>query len=212
MLLQGNLPSMYRDPKTGLPYATKEAFKIIRERFSEVNKRRDHINILNMGPLFSAMSGQGFTKKGKRSNAGRAKSSCCQQKMDELQLQSGERLLSSCVDRNESSVAASDVKNDLQVNVISHLSRLPPSSTFLQPNHAESSLYDDLASDAKMFTKERYIATPQAGGSIPTSSVVPVPGPETRQEGSLEDLDLGLRLGTNSSKEPMTSIFNNLKL
>lgn len=205
-------PAKYRDPKTGLPYATKEAFKIIRERFSEVNKRRDHINMLNMGPLFSAMSGQGFTKKGKRSNAGRAKSSCCQQKMDELQLQSGERLLSSCVDRNESSVAASDVKNDLQVNVISHLSRLPPSSTFPQPNHAESSLYDDLASDAKMFTKERYIATPQAGGSIPTSSVVPVPGPETRQEVSLEDLDLGLRLGTNSSKEPMTSIFNNLKL
>lgn len=63
-----------------------------------------------------------------------------------------------------------------------------------------------------MFTKERSIATPQARGSNPSSSVVPVPGPETRQEGSLEDLDLGLSLGTNSSKEPMTSIFKNLKL
>jgi hypothetical protein len=28
-----NLCSRYRDPKTGLPYATKEAFKIIRERY-----------------------------------------------------------------------------------------------------------------------------------------------------------------------------------
>lgn len=202
----------YRDPKTGLPYATKEAFKIIRERVSEVNKRGDDIDMVEMGPLFSTISGQGFVKKGKRSNARRARSSSCQQKMDELQLQSGERLLSSCVDRNESRIAAPDVRNDLQVNVVSHLSRSPQSSTFPQPNHAESSLYDDLASDAKMFTKERYILTPQAGGSTPTFSVVPVPGPETRQEASLEDLDLGLRLGTNSSKEPMTSSFKNLKL
>lgn len=199
----------YRDPKTGLPYATKEAFKIIRERFLEVNKRRDDIDMVEMGPLFSTISGQGFVKKGKRSNACRARSSSCQQKMDELQLQSGERLLSSCVERNESRITAPDVRNDLQVNGESHLSRSPRSSTFLQPNHAESY---DLASDAKLFTKERYILTPQAGGSTTTPSVVPVPGPETRQEASLEDLDLGLRLGTNSSKEPMTSSFKNLKL
>lgn len=29
------LPAIYRDPVTGLPYATKEAFKVIRERFSK---------------------------------------------------------------------------------------------------------------------------------------------------------------------------------
>lgn len=59
------LPANYRDPMTGLPYATKEAFKIIRERFAEessiVNKES------GMGILSDATFGQGFSQKRKRS-------------------------------------------------------------------------------------------------------------------------------------------------
>uniref|UniRef100_A0A2N9GLG4 Vps72/YL1 C-terminal domain-containing protein n=1 Tax=Fagus sylvatica TaxID=28930 RepID=A0A2N9GLG4_FAGSY len=59
------LPARYRDPKTGLPYATKEAFKIIRERFADessgVQKEMD------MGDLFDSLSGTGFSAKRKRS-------------------------------------------------------------------------------------------------------------------------------------------------
>lgn len=59
------LPAKYREPKTGLPYATTEAFKIIRERYSmensEVNKKRD------MGVLLNSIIGQGFSAKRKRS-------------------------------------------------------------------------------------------------------------------------------------------------
>lgn len=59
------LPAKYRDPKTGLPYATTEAFKIIRERYlmenSKVNKRKD------MGVLLNSIIGQGFLVKRKRS-------------------------------------------------------------------------------------------------------------------------------------------------
>lgn len=58
------LPAKYRDPKTGLPYATKEAFKIIRERLSEqtIIAREN-----NKGPLTEAISGQGFSLTQKRS-------------------------------------------------------------------------------------------------------------------------------------------------
>ncbi|XXG76928.1 hypothetical protein AAC387_Pa08g1187 [Persea americana] len=63
------LPAKYRDPKTGLPYATKEAFRIIRERFSieetsKLNGKRE-----NMGSLFDSISGQGFLATSKRSRA-----------------------------------------------------------------------------------------------------------------------------------------------
>lgn len=59
------LPARYRDPKTGLPYATKEAFKIIRERFAEESSRaRDE---KRMDELSQAISGQGFISKRKRS-------------------------------------------------------------------------------------------------------------------------------------------------
>ncbi|XP_068652284.1 SWR1 complex subunit 2 [Aristolochia californica] len=60
------LPAKYRDPKTGLTYATKEAFKIIRERFC-----KDNINvkkeIISNGDLHEAIAGQGFSAKRKRS-------------------------------------------------------------------------------------------------------------------------------------------------
>jgi vacuolar protein sorting-associated protein 72 len=58
------LPAKYRDPKTGLPYATKEAFKTIRERYWDesgcVRKRMD------MGKLFDSLSGTDFGDKQKR--------------------------------------------------------------------------------------------------------------------------------------------------
>ncbi|KAK7319198.1 hypothetical protein RJT34_03916 [Clitoria ternatea] len=59
------LPAKYRDPKTGLPYATKEAFKIIRERFLNegANARKD----MSMGGLYDSVSGCGFSNKQKRS-------------------------------------------------------------------------------------------------------------------------------------------------
>lgn len=58
------LPAKYRDPKTGLPYATKEAFKIIRERLEENSKASEK---KSMGFLCDEISGEGFSKKQKRS-------------------------------------------------------------------------------------------------------------------------------------------------
>ncbi|GER51194.1 vacuolar protein sorting protein 72 [Striga asiatica] len=59
------LPAIYRDPKTGLPYATKEAFKIIRERFNQEKSfsKEDR----SMGLLSDAAYEQGFTQKRRRS-------------------------------------------------------------------------------------------------------------------------------------------------
>lgn len=57
------MPAKYRDPKSGLPYATKEAFKIIRNRFSDEHCKRE----LDMGVLFDSIVGQGFLGKRKRS-------------------------------------------------------------------------------------------------------------------------------------------------
>ncbi|XP_058731217.1 SWR1 complex subunit 2 [Vicia villosa] len=59
------LPAKYRDPKTGLPYATKEAFKIIRQRIVDesANSRKE----TNMGGLYDSVSGCGFPTKRKRS-------------------------------------------------------------------------------------------------------------------------------------------------
>ncbi|KAG6427238.1 hypothetical protein SASPL_111480 [Salvia splendens] len=56
---------VYRDPKTGLPYATKEAFKIIRERFAQESscKKKDS----SVGILSDATYEPGFTQKRKRS-------------------------------------------------------------------------------------------------------------------------------------------------
>ncbi|XP_055802304.1 SWR1 complex subunit 2 [Solanum dulcamara] len=59
------LPARYRDPKTGLPYATKEAFKIIREGFAAESSRVQEEK--HMDELSLAISGQGFTSKRKRS-------------------------------------------------------------------------------------------------------------------------------------------------
>ncbi|KAL2526081.1 SWR1 complex subunit 2 [Abeliophyllum distichum] len=50
------LPAKYRDPKTGLPYATKEAFKIIRERYAEESSSVNKEN--RMGLLSDATFGQ----------------------------------------------------------------------------------------------------------------------------------------------------------
>ncbi|KAK2437798.1 hypothetical protein P8452_33640 [Trifolium repens] len=59
------LPAKYRDPKTGLPYATKEAFKIIRQRIADesANSRKETY----MGGLYDSVSGYGFPTKQKRS-------------------------------------------------------------------------------------------------------------------------------------------------
>ncbi|XP_057969085.1 SWR1 complex subunit 2 isoform X2 [Malania oleifera] len=59
------LPAKYRDPKTGLPYATKEAFRIIRERSLNENRRVEREK--DMGILFDSISGQGFLSRRKRS-------------------------------------------------------------------------------------------------------------------------------------------------
>ncbi|MCL7040392.1 hypothetical protein MKW94_010050, partial [Papaver nudicaule] len=58
-------PAKYRDPKTGLPYATKEAFKIIRERFLKENIRENEKKGTDI--LLDSISGQGFSGKRKRS-------------------------------------------------------------------------------------------------------------------------------------------------
>ncbi|WVZ95596.1 hypothetical protein U9M48_041336 [Paspalum notatum var. saurae] len=59
------LPAKYRDPKTGLPYATMEAFKIIRESYlKEADRKRP--NMSNMGELFESLSGECLTPKKRR--------------------------------------------------------------------------------------------------------------------------------------------------
>lgn len=57
------LPAKYRDPITGIPYATKEAFKILRERYSNENGKKE----MGMGNLFDSISGHGFSARQKRS-------------------------------------------------------------------------------------------------------------------------------------------------
>lgn len=59
------VPAIYRDPKTGSPYATKEAFKIIRERFAQESECSKKEN--SMGLLSDATYEQGFSEKRKRS-------------------------------------------------------------------------------------------------------------------------------------------------
>ncbi|KAF8396382.1 hypothetical protein HHK36_017999 [Tetracentron sinense] len=59
------LPAKYRDPKTGKPYATKEAFKILRKCFSDENNKVKKEK--DMGVLFDSISGQGFLVRQKRS-------------------------------------------------------------------------------------------------------------------------------------------------
>ncbi|KAK8629068.1 hypothetical protein V6N13_077925 [Hibiscus sabdariffa] len=59
------LPARYRDPKTGLCYATKEAFKIIRERFRDEHKSCP--KKMDMGVLFDSLSSQGLMHRQKRS-------------------------------------------------------------------------------------------------------------------------------------------------
>lgn len=59
------LPAKYRDPKTGLPYATKEAFKIICEKYSNDVSGNKEKN--GMGMLYELASEEGgFTKKKRR--------------------------------------------------------------------------------------------------------------------------------------------------
>lgn len=64
------LPAKYRDPKTGLPYATKEAFKIIRERFLQEESDKKKQEKMDMGDLFDSVSDLGFSCKRQRSRAG----------------------------------------------------------------------------------------------------------------------------------------------
>nr|DAD48467.1 TPA_asm: hypothetical protein HUJ06_018404 [Nelumbo nucifera] len=59
------LPAKYHDPKTGLPYATKEAFKVIRERYSTENSSLKGEK--DAGILYDSISGQGFLSRQKRS-------------------------------------------------------------------------------------------------------------------------------------------------
>nr|CAC20594.1 stress responsive gene 6 protein, Srg6 [Hordeum vulgare subsp. vulgare]CAC20595.1 stress responsive gene 6, Srg6 [Hordeum vulgare subsp. vulgare] len=60
------LPAKYRDPKTGLPYATMAAFKIIRERFLKEEPDKKRPNMSNMGELFESVAGEHSTPKKKR--------------------------------------------------------------------------------------------------------------------------------------------------
>ncbi|GAB2235516.1 hypothetical protein Droror1_Dr00025941 [Drosera rotundifolia] len=60
------LSAKYRDPKTGMPYATKEAFRVIQDRFSNANIGNRKVD---MGSLSDSISGQGFGVKRKRSMA-----------------------------------------------------------------------------------------------------------------------------------------------
>lgn len=58
------LPAKYKDPKTGLPYATKEAFQIIRERYCDDTNRKE----LHKGTLHDTLSSLGFSRRRKRSD------------------------------------------------------------------------------------------------------------------------------------------------
>ncbi|XP_062195354.1 SWR1 complex subunit 2 [Phragmites australis] len=60
------LPAKYRDPKTGLPYATMEAFKIIRESFLKEEADKKRPNMSNMGELFESITGEHSTPKKRR--------------------------------------------------------------------------------------------------------------------------------------------------
>ncbi|KAL5222237.1 hypothetical protein ABZP36_026950 [Zizania latifolia] len=60
------LPAKYRDPKTGLPYATMEAFKIIRESFLKEEADKKRPNLSNMGELFDSITGEFSTPKKRR--------------------------------------------------------------------------------------------------------------------------------------------------
>lgn len=60
------LPAKYRDPKTGLPYATMEAFKIIRESFLKEEADRKRPNMSNMGELFESITGGHLMPKKRR--------------------------------------------------------------------------------------------------------------------------------------------------
>ncbi|XP_037460967.1 SWR1 complex subunit 2-like [Triticum dicoccoides] len=60
------LPAKYRDPKTGLPYATMAAFKIIRESFLKEEPDKKRPNMSNMGELFESVAGEHSTPKKKR--------------------------------------------------------------------------------------------------------------------------------------------------
>ncbi|KAL2936159.1 SWR1 complex subunit 2 [Bienertia sinuspersici] len=69
------LPAKYRDPKTGLPYATKEAFQVIRERYAADNSHTG--NKLARGDLYGSITGQGFSSKKKRSLVPNQKEASC---------------------------------------------------------------------------------------------------------------------------------------
>lgn len=58
------LPAKYRDPKTGFPYATKEAFRILRDRFSDEKSRDGKETDLG---LLGSICGRGFSVTRKRS-------------------------------------------------------------------------------------------------------------------------------------------------
>ncbi|GLT34115.1 hypothetical protein SLA2020_086560 [Shorea laevis] len=66
------LPAKYRDPKTGLPYATKEAFKLIRERFQKENS--SGYKEMDMGVLLDSLSGKGLMPRQKRSQSSNRRS------------------------------------------------------------------------------------------------------------------------------------------
>ncbi|KAJ8751985.1 hypothetical protein K2173_000731 [Erythroxylum novogranatense] len=55
------LPAKYHDPKTGLPYATKEAFEIIRQRFAQENR-----NVRKQMEMGALVDGNGFLRKRER--------------------------------------------------------------------------------------------------------------------------------------------------
>lgn len=61
------LPAKYRDPKTGLPFATKEAFRLIRECHARDENNKLKRENADMGPLFDLIAGQGFSARRNRS-------------------------------------------------------------------------------------------------------------------------------------------------
>ncbi|XP_042419119.1 SWR1 complex subunit 2-like [Zingiber officinale] len=67
------LPAKYRDPKTGLPYATLEAFKLIRERFLKQEASKKQQQCMDMGDLFDTIHREGFLSKRKRTEVSMTK-------------------------------------------------------------------------------------------------------------------------------------------
>eukprot|EP00252_Welwitschia_mirabilis_P006973 TRINITY_DN17945_c0_g2_i1.p1 TRINITY_DN17945_c0_g2~~TRINITY_DN17945_c0_g2_i1.p1 ORF type:complete len:491 (-),score=144.70 TRINITY_DN17945_c0_g2_i1:314-1786(-) len=190
-------PAKYRDPKSGLPYATKEAFKIIRDSLSEMSKDSRRDNSTNMGSLFRALSERGFKKKRKRSAAARTKPHSARAITANSQLPSGDQLVHPLsIDRKELTNASFHDKHD--TNTKFQYGRISPSLS--SQLYGDDSSLDDTTLDSRnpneMVPQIAFIH--QARRLVPSASLESTSWElETQEEPHFsEGLDLHLRIGS----------------